>query len=186
MTSMTIYKQCKTCFKNFEATLENFYKATQSKDKLEGTCKECAKIKKAKYREENIEKIRHMNWLYDNSEIGFITNCIGGIFKPSNIKKRGLYPNINKEKLKEFIFKFIEKNGRICQYCGITWTYKRSKSQGEKKCETNFSIDRLDNTVTYQEDNIVLCCAKCNDSKHSITFEIIDSIQRIRKEKNLI
>jgi len=186
MILMTTYKPCKTCFKNLEATLENFYRAPTNKDKLENTCKECAKTAKAKFRKENPEKIKHINWLYDNSEHGFITNRVASVFKPSNIKKRGLYPNIRKERLKQFIFKFIEKNGRICQYCGITWTYKRSKSQGEKKCETNFSIDRLDNTVTYQEDNIVLCCAKCNDSKHSITFEIIDSIQRIRKEKNLI
>jgi len=186
MTLMTIYKKCNACFKNLEATLENFYCASANKDKLEGVCKKCALVKKQKYRKENKEKIKHIAWLYDNSEKGFITNCISGVFKPSNIKKRGLYPNISREKLKEFIFKFIEKNGSICQYCGITWTYKRNKNVSGKKCETNFSIDRLDNTVTYQEDNIVLCCAKCNDSKHSITFKIIDRIQQIRKEKNLI
>lgn len=186
MTSMTTYKQCNTCFKNLEATRENFYSAPTNKDKLENYCKECAKSIKTKYRKENPEKVKHINWLYDNTENGFITNRVSSVFKPSSIKRRGLYPNISKERLKEFIFEFIEKNGRTCQYCGITWTYKKNKKSGEKKCETNFSIDRLDNTVTYQEDNIVLCCAKCNDSKHSITFEIIDRIQQIRKEKNLI
>ena len=101
---MTTYKPCKTCFKNLEATLENFYCASTNKDKLENSCKECARTAKKKYRKENPEKIKQINWLYDNSEIGFITNSMSGVFKPSNIKKRGLYPNITRERLKEFIF----------------------------------------------------------------------------------
>ena len=77
---------------------------------------------------------------------------------------------------------FPDTNGRVCYYCFQPWTYIAHRNDGKDRENTNFSIDRLDNTKTYTEENIVFCCGKCNDSKHSVTFEMVDRIQEIRKE----
>jgi len=131
------------------------------------------------------------NMRYDNTEKGFVTNRIAAIFKPSRIRHRGYQPKLTKEEIWEELFlhvqdmkdKFPLTNGRLCVYCYQPWTYITYRHNGKKKLETNFSIDRLDNNKTYEKGNIVFCCHKCNDAKHSITFKLIDRIQELRKEK---
>ena len=78
---------------------------------------------------------------------------------------------------------FPESNGRLCYYCFQPWTYITHRNDGKDRENTNFSIDRLDNNKTYEKGNIIFCCHKCNDAKHSITFKLIDRIQEIRNAK---
>ena len=47
----------------------------------------------------------------------------------------------------------------------------------------NFSIDRLDNDVTYQKGNIIFCHSRCNDTKHSVTIEMCERILKLYKMK---
>jgi hypothetical protein len=131
---------------------------------------------------------------YDNSEHGFITNCICAIFKPSSCKKRGLWPAITKEGVWEelkkhrldMINKYPESDGNLCIYCEKPWTYKRSRGVGKRiKYRTNFSIDRIDNNKTYQVGNLGFCCAGCNDNKKSATLELMESVLKVAKEKRL-
>ena len=131
---------------------------------------------------------------YDNSEHGFITNCISSMFKPSSCKKRGLWPAITREgvwgELKkhrlDMINKYPESDGNLCVYCEKPWTYKRSRGVGKRiKYRTNFSIDRIDNNQTYQVNNLAFCCADCNDNKKSATLELMENVLRVAKEKGL-
>ena len=131
---------------------------------------------------------------YDNSEHGFITNCICVIFKPSSCKKRGLWPAITKEGVwkelekhrLDMINKYPESDGNLCIYCEKPWTYKRSRGQKKQvKYQTNFSIDRIDNNKTYQVGNLGFCCSGCNDKKHHSTLELMENVLRVAKEKGL-
>lgn len=144
---------------------------------------------------------------YNTSERGYIINTIASIYKPSQCEKRGLWPALSKQQMWGELFlhiqemkdKFPDTNGRLCLYCFKPWTYVAStneiefgngaeskKIQDKKvKTNTNFSIDRLDNKVTYKINNIVFCCQKCNDDKHSCTMELAARMLEIKKERDL-
>ena len=47
------------------------------------------------------------------------------------------------------------------------------------KIVTNFSIDRLDATKTYELGNIVFCCVGCNLRKNQVRLSDITNIQRV-------
>jgi len=131
---------------------------------------------------------------YQNSEHGFITSTISAVFKPSSCKKRGLWPAITRpgiwEELKKHRLnmkkKFPESDGNLCIYCENPWTYKRTVGTGKRvKHITNFSIDRIDNSKTYQVGNLGFCCSGCNDKKHHATLELMENVIRVAKEKGL-
>ena len=132
---------------------------------------------------------------YQNSEHGFVTNAIAAIFKPSACRQRGLWPAITrpgiweefKKHISEMKEKFPESDGRLCIYCENSWTYKRTVGTGKRiKFQTNFSIDRIDNSKTYQKGNLGFCCSGCNDKKHHATLELMQNVIRVAKEKELI
>jgi hypothetical protein len=143
------------------------------------------------YRDPKDPRRRIANMRYDNTEKGFVTNRISSIYKPSRILHRGYEPKLTKEEMwaelflhvEEMKLMFPESNGRLCYYCFQPWTYITHRNDGKDRENTNFSIDRLDNNKTYEKGNIIFCCHKCNDAKHSITFKLIDRIQEIRNAK---
>ena len=146
------------------------------------------------YKDPKDPRRRVANLRYDNSEKGFVTNRISSVFKPSRIVNRGHAPTLTKEDMWEELLLHVQEmkelfpdtNGRICYYCFEPWTYIAHRNDGKDRENTNFSIDRLDNDKTYEKGNIIFCCHKCNDAKHSTTFRMIDRIQQIRKERNLL
>lgn len=146
------------------------------------------------YRDPKDPRRRVANLRYDNSEKGFVTNRIASVFKPSRILNRGNEPKLTKQDMwgelllhvQEMKEMFPDTNGRVCYYCFQPWTYIAHRNDGKDRENTNFSIDRLDNDKTYEKGNIIFCCHKCNDAKHSTTFKMIDRIQQIRKERNLL
>jgi len=142
------------------------------------------------YKNSKDSRKRLSNIKYDNTEKGFITNRIASIYTKTRIKRRGYFPKITKqevwaelllhvEKMKDL---FPETDGRVCRYCFKPWTYIALREKNKDKKNSNFSIDRLDNDRTYEKGNIIFCCHQCNDTKHSITFKLIDRIQEIRNE----
>mgnify|MGYP003628688577 FL=1 len=139
---------------------------------------------------------------YNSSERGFIINSIGSMFKPSKIKRRKLVPLVSKQEVWEELILYVQKmkekfpytDGRLCEYCKKPWTYIRNKNgcimgQGSRKksnpVQTNFSIDRLDNNLTYTKENIVFCCGGCNNIKHQVTFDMCKKILKMKEERNL-
>jgi len=139
---------------------------------------------------------------YNSSERGFIINAIGSLFKPSKIKRRKLVPLVSKQEVWEELILYVQKmkekfpytDGRLCEYCKKPWTYIRHKNgciigQGPRKkpnpVQTNFSIDRLDNNLTYTKENIVFCCGGCNNIKHQVTFDMCKKMLKMKEERNL-
>ena len=59
---------------------------------------------------------------------------------------------------------FVEQEGR-CAYTGERMTWKR----GVGKVDTNISMDRVDSSVGYLPGNVVLCCARVNIMKGTLT-----------------
>tara|TARA_R110000824_G_scaffold86984_1_gene214797 strand:+ start:411 stop:872 length:462 start_codon:yes stop_codon:yes gene_type:complete len=139
---------------------------------------------------------------YNSSERGFIINAIASLFKPSIIKRRKLVPLVSKQEVWEELILYVQKmkekfpytDGRLCEYCKKPWTYIRNKNgcimgQGSRKksnpIQTNFSIDRLDNNLTYTKENIVFCCGGCNNIKHQVTFDMCKKMLKMKEERNL-
>ena len=85
--------------------------------------------------------------------------------------------------------KFPDSDGRLCKYCEQPFTFKanvRTRGQGYQGRGTqnpnNFSIDRLDPRLTYQQNNIIFCCFGCNDRKHNSNPDDWKNYLRIGKE----
>ena len=193
-------KTCRTCKKSLP--LDNFYRA-KSTGYLISYCSICERIRTAKYKSENTEKIALVNNEYINSERGFIKGTVDSIFqrakknKSSQGRKKWI-PECTREEIFEELELYMEEHGRICEYCKEPWTYIRkmgTRGGGHKKrgpkIETNFSIDRLDTTKTYKVrkpahniSNLVFCCIGCNNRKNSVTLTDIDNIKRVWKERN--
>ena len=184
-------KICGQCEK--EKSFNDFYNSAKSKDGKDNWCKPCRSLNDKKYKGKNNDKLDISDHAYLNSEKGFVTSKFCDIYTPSRCKRRGLWPAVSKKRLWEMFSAHVEKYGHKCIYCFTTWTYKRRQTKrgiGKprargKTVTTNFSIDRLDNSLTYTEENTVFCCQACNDEKHSIGFKLLDRIQELRHEKKI-
>ena len=125
-------------------------------------CTPCDKERKVKYRAENKDKIAIANHKYINTERGY-----------------------------DELMLYIQDYGRNCEYCRKPWTYQRDlgvcgegHTRGRRSgIETNFSIDRLDTTLTYSRHNIVFCCVGCNNRKNQVRLSDIVNITRVLKER---
>lgn len=60
-----------------------------------------------------------------------------------------------------------EKQQGLCFYSGVLMT----NINGEGRCFTNFSIDRVDSKCGYTPDNIVLCCEVVNRMKIELSVD---------------
>ena len=86
--------------------------------------------------------------------------------------------------------KFPDSDGRLCRYCEKPFTFEtrmgvRGKGQPNNRATqnyNNFSIDRFDPRLTYQNNNIVFCCVGCNDRKHNSNPDDWENYLRIGKE----
>ncbi len=208
-TELIRYKTCTQCKKYFLLDETNFNRNRGSTTGFASMCKSCDGERSRRYKKDpkNEEKIKASMSAYFSSERGFITNRISTIFKPSRLKKRKgantfWIPECTKEDIWELLFLHIEKmkekfkgsDGRICSYCEKPWTYTfkgyKTLNKGFTKrkwgstVRSNFSIDRLDTTMTYRKDNIVFCCSGCNDEKKAVTFKLCKKILEIKEERD--
>jgi hypothetical protein len=186
-------RKCKVCGE--VKSLDDFYQKKGGYYYLD--CKSCNKKHSRKWKLENKEKSILTDHKYINSEKGFINETIGGIFSRArrNNKRKKWIPNCTKPDIYDELMLYIQDHGRICEYCKQPWTYIRPiGSRGDKRkkrgsqIDTNFSIDRLDATKTYEvgkESSLVFCCAGCNNRKNQVRLSDIDNIQRVRKERGI-
>src|SRR5210317_258505 len=125
------------------------------------------------YKNPNDSRRVQKDYEYMNTERGFVMNSITRRFKPSVIKYGGHVADESMDK-KEFwrLYmnhiilmkeKFKDSDGRLCRYCEQPFTFEtrmgtRGKGQPKNRATqnyTNFSIDRFDPRLTYQNNNIV-------------------------------
>jgi len=178
-------KICIYC--KIEKPFTEFAKCKTKKFGFENVCKKC---RNSLYHESNNKNRR--------SENGFLNNKISDIFTPSNIRKRGFVPGCTKDEIRKHFYEYVEKHGRNCFYCKEPWTYvvndyipnssdKNNGGRGlsRKNKIKNFSIDRLDSSITYLISNIIFCCIECNLSKKDVSIKIIKRLHEIITERNL-
>jgi len=170
-------KKCARC--NIVKSWLNFNKDKSTKDGRKRYCKKCAKEQQV---------------IYLSNEVAHVKTVIGSIFKPSSCERRGFLPLVSKQEIWETLLIYIQdmknkfpgSDGRICSYCEQPWTNKVSLGGIKQKNLRNFSIDRIDNSKTYTVQNIVFCCAACNDNKHSASLTLMKKTLQIAKERKLI
>jgi len=74
--------------------------------------------------------------------------------------------------------------GPYCIYTGVELTMEKSNGKGHiGATKTNLSIDRIDPTLPYQEDNIVFCSWEFNNRKGGVTVDDCKLILKVWKEK---
>ena len=133
---------------------------------------------------------------YRESEKGFFQEIWSNMKKSCN--KDSSYHKHNNRALKinngirgrDHILELWEKQkkllgGPYCIYTGVELTTKKSNGQGRgTKIKTNISIDRIDPTLPYQEDNIVFCSWEFNKRKSGVTPEDCKRILEVYEEMN--
>ena len=193
-------KTCTKCKKSFP--LDNFYQGKRT-GYTYSNCKMCSRIRTKRYKRENKEKVALSGYKYINTEKGFFKETVDAIFQrakenKSNQTRKKWIPECTKQDINEELELYIQEHGRICEYCKEPWTYIRkmgTRGGGPKKrgpqIFTNFSIDRLDSTKTYEvrkpahnTSNLVFCCIGCNDRKSQVTLADMDNIKRVWRERN--
>lgn len=78
-------------------------------------------------------------------------------------KRRNISWNLNREQVSSIIF-------RPCTYCGCPLSSPKIDSQGNLIGYTS-GIDRVDNSLGYEEGNVVPCCGSCNKAKGTGTYQ---------------
>jgi hypothetical protein len=101
-----------------------------------------------------------------------------------NAKDRGLDWGLSEERTRELA------EGK-CYYCGVEPRQVYSYSPGgdtqaryktDKFSFTRNGIDRVNNSLPYQEGNVVSCCGRCNRAKmNSPVEEFMEWVHRIVK-----
>ena len=185
-------KTCITCKKFLP--LDNFYWHTARHTMAShcgSECKTCDRKRSKKWRIDNEEKYIETDHKYRNSERGFILGVVNGIFSRhrENSKKKKWPPNCTKQDIYDELMLHIQDHGRNFEYCKQPWTYIRNKGtrgngpvKRSQQVDTNFSIDRLDATKTYEtgrDSNLVFCCAGCNNRKNQVRLSDIINIVRV-------
>ena len=117
-------------------------------------CKKCAKDKAAQIYEQHREKYKIARLKYYYTPRGFYARL------KNNAKRRGTEFNLTQV---EFL-QWLECQTLSCHYCGLLLNENGHRSGSQ-------SIDRKDNSVGYQIDNITLCCNQCNTIKSSLFTE---------------
>lgn len=90
-----------------------------------------------------------------------IINSIYGDYR-NKARKRGYVFNITFD----FFRKLVES---VCHYCGKEPSNVRKHRDGRTVIING--VDRVDNSVGYEDHNVVPCCAFCNQAKHTMTKE---------------
>ena len=133
--------------------------------------------------------VKAYNEKYISSEKPYIAETIGGVFRRAvnNDKRKKWIPNCTRQEIYDELMLYIQDRGRICEYCEQPWTYiRRFKKKRGPSVETNFSIDRLDSTKTYDtKGNIVFCCFGCNNRKNQVRLSDLDNIQKVRQRRGI-
>jgi len=149
----------------------------------------------------NPQRAEASDFIYKNTERGFIVTYISNLYKPSRVKhrKKVWMPEITKPQMWAELYLHIQymkelyprSNGRLCRYCHEPWTYLTRRTQRGPKVNkkrgtqhpTNFAIDRFNPMITYVVGNIIFCCSECNDRKHDSRLSDWKNFLRVANER---
>lgn len=69
---------------------------------------------------------------------------------------------------------FWRLTSMICHYCRVSWSKVftgRKKDEKDLWCQYRCNgLDRLNNAVGYELENVVACCFPCNRAKHMMSY----------------
>lgn len=170
-------KQCLICKREFESSLDNFYKHGSYADGLYPYCKECQKKKSSKYQKENPSKVK----IYrkrDNKKRKDTIAVYGKLYRENGGQIK--WQRNNKDKIKGYHKKRQNKNHDIsteewdecleffkheCAYCGM------SNSEAKIKYNNYLHREHVDHAGSNKIDNCIPACKSCNSSKGSYDFD---------------
>jgi hypothetical protein len=132
-----------------------------------GRCKNCKRADVYVYRQKNLEKVLERKRKYAKSPRGRAVRynsrekCLSRIENrfiqwKTSAEKRGIEWNLNLE--------YVKSLPMICFYTGDDLVL------GQNKPNT-ISLDRIDSSKGYSEENVVFCCANVNRFKASISLD---------------
>jgi hypothetical protein len=182
-------KRCSVCkkFKSFD----NFTYSSYNKDNLQSSCKKCNVIKTKIWAKNNKELKIKTHYNYSNTEKGFLVNLFNSIRKRdrnyNNRKKKLILVNLTKKEFFEEWLLHKQRFGMKCRYTGTTITHISRSGMGVQKDRivTNISVDRIDNSLPYQVNNIVFCTGEFNDRKGSVLIDDCKKILKVYEERKL-
>lgn len=157
-------KRCSKCKEELE--LINFYK-----DNRRGFTSQCKKCQRETTNKSIIKIWGSMNNYYSN----YRNKIVGG--NPSIIysKKRcnAVSHNIPFSISREFFIRWYNLQDKKCVYCGIRLEdVEKNKEMMPNRNIFRLTIDRINAKKGYEEENICLCCARCNLIKNDFFSDI--------------
>ena len=177
-------KKCVKCLKN--KTIHDFREYEQGK--YLNNCIKCNRKQVNKWVENNKEKKTKANYKYNYSLRGFLVNAFNYIIKRSRKRKNRkiIKVNLTKQQFFEEFLLHYERFGMNCRYTGVPLTTVSNRGGGQINItQTNLSVDRIDNSLPYQVDNIVFCTHEFNNRKSSVGIDDCKKILKVYEERKL-
>lgn len=133
-----------------------------SKFKSRKTCQDCYAISQIKYRyKAGTVKHRYVHLRF-------------------SAQRRGIEFNLDRE----LFYEWFNNQKKECIYCNKTFEQVQVSTDRLDIKSKNLSIDRLNNNIGYQIDNIGICCGRCNMIKGNFfTRDEMLKIGKIIKER---
>lgn len=154
-------KKCSRCKEEKELT--EFPKTKTNRDGLSYLCFCCNRIVTKEYRQKHAARYYENQKLKRQEEPAFISQLLHGA--KTRAAKKGLDYSLNSEILKKLLDDSQYK-------CAVTGLEMNLKSDGRKKANPfKCSLDRIDSSKGYTEDNVRLVCWAVNQMKADRTDE---------------
>jgi len=139
---------CPNCRKRSRATKDGVARAY---------CSECSRSASHYHYHNSYGPRKSFNW--QGTRLGSVYGAI-----EKSAKKRGYSFNVSREL-------FLDLSQRLCHYCGDVPASGGYKNSRGKNIGTYNGLDRTDNTLGYEPDNVVPCCKVCNRMKSEMPVE---------------
>ena len=158
-------KTCSRC--NVEKPFELFKTEKRSKDKRTSACRDCINTQK---RQSKAQKN------YQNLPVGRANRIYHTLIKGA--ESRGIAFNLSKEWILEKLL-----NGR-CEVTGIPFVFDANKnsftvkSKNQNRNPWSPSVDRIDSSKGYTEENCKMVCTMYNTCKGSFSDEAVEMFCR--------
>jgi hypothetical protein len=177
-------KKCIKCL--VDKNIHDFREYEQGK--YLNACMECNRVQIRKWIKNNKEKKIKTNYTYNNSLRGFLVNAFNHMIKRSRKRKnrKSVEVKLTKQQFFEEFLLHYERFGMNCRYTGVPLTTISNRGKGQMGVtQTNLSVDRIDNSLPYQVDNIVFCTHKFNNRKGSVGIDDCKKILKVYEERKL-